>query len=256
MTKEKEVEAIISPESGVFVTKDMLITIPPFTIWINDDGSIANAPVTLHTELDLCTCWLSIALFHLAESEKAHALLMEGKRTEDAEKIAVALREDFMAGMQTIMASVLSIDAYYASIKQHVVVPEKTRLAWRDNRTARYRQITEVFCMAFKISGEPAKNLRENLKQLFLYRDKAVHPVAGTNPPALHTELNKITDWRYSTFRNYNAKDVVKTVLSIVDQASNKGNAKNIELNNYCKIVIARIEPILNQWKNLYEIPS
>ena len=54
------------------------------------------------------------------------------------------------------MASGIAIDAYYASIKDHIDLPEELVKAWRENGTARYKQIAEVFKRAFPLSQETA----------------------------------------------------------------------------------------------------
>jgi hypothetical protein len=252
MAKDKDDQSA-TPDPGIFITQGMQVTIPSFSIRIKDDGSIEVDPVTLHTGLDLCPYWIEIALMHLEESEKAREALLTGKLSQNSEAIAKALRDDFTAGMQTIMASAIAIDAYYSNIKERSSIPDKLVQTWKKNGTARYKQVAEVFRRAFLIPEKPANQLRDILKEIFSFRDKAVHPPSGTTAAVLHPELNKVSDWRYATFRNYNARAIVKMTLSIVDQTSRKPNTeKHKKLELYCQAVVAYIDPLVKRWEQKY----
>ena len=166
---------------------------------------------------------------------------------------AIALQKEFISGMQAIMASGVAIDAYYASVKDHIELPEDMMKAWRKNRTARYKQFAEVFKRAFSLRQETFENLREFLKQSMEFRNKAVHPEYGTTVPLLHVELNKVSDWRYAVFRFYNAKAIVGFTLSVIYQTASKLLAdKNDRLRTYCEELIANIDPILKVWTDKY----
>lgn len=251
MTDEKK---SIEADQGLFITKGMQVAIPSFSIRLKDDGSIDADPVILHTGIDLCPYWMEIALIHLEDSEQAHTRLMEGKKSQDEEAIASALSDDFTAGMQTIMACAIALDAYYASVKERAKLPPELIQGWRKNkkRTARYKQVAELFRRAFKIKKEPANNLREILKQIFSFRDKAVHPASGTTAPILHPELNKVSDWRYATFRYFNASSIAKATLSILEQTSGKAEKANEQIESYCQTLARSIETIIERWEGRY----
>lgn len=250
---KKEPNSGAVPDPGVFVTVDMKITIPSFSIRFNNDGQVIDIdPDTLYTGLDLCPYWLEIALIRLSESDKAHKSLMDAKLSDDSNAIASSLRDEFLSGMQTIMACAVAIDAYYASIVEKIKIPESTLTAWRKNSTARYKQISEVLRIAFKIPKKSNNQLRELLKEVFRLRDRSVHPESGTAAPALHPELNKVSDWRYSAFRNHNAMASTRLALSIVDTTSFMGNVENQAVDAYSKETAKRIKPIIDEWKKRY----
>lgn len=243
----------IEPDPGIFVTKGMKVSIPSFSISIGNDGGVISDPVTLHTGLDMTPYWLEIAYQHLIITEAAHTELMEAKNAKDDEKIAQALQKEFVSGMQAIMSSGIAIDAYYASVKDHIELPEDLIKAWRENGTARYKQIAEVLKRAFPLSQESAGKLRDILKQNLKLRDKAVHPEHGTTAPLLHVELNKVSDWRYAVFRFYNAKAIVGLSLSIIYQIANTPlSDKHEGLKKYCEELIVNIDPILKVWIDKY----
>jgi hypothetical protein len=81
----------------------------------------------------------------------------------------------------------------------------------------------------------------------------AVHPTYGTTSPQLHVELNKFTDWRYTTFRFANAKTIVGLTLSIFYQtASNPRKKKYPRLRTYCSELVVALAPILRVWTERY----
>jgi hypothetical protein len=252
MKDEKESTDAPTPDPGIFITQGMQISVPSFEIRIKDDGSIDVEPITLHTGLDLCPYWLEIGIIHLDKSVASHTALMEAKENSDDQAIGAALQDEFQSGMQTIMASAVAIDAYYANIKDRIELPEDIIISWKKNGTARYKQITEVFRRAFKIPKKQSENLRATLKEIFRFRDMAVHPSSGTTAPALHPELNKVSDWRFAFFRNYNAKLALKLAISVIDQTSRQGNSEIETVNSYCSELQSRLVPICEQWEGSY----
>jgi hypothetical protein len=243
----------ITPDPGIFLTKGMKVSIPSFSISIGENGQLSSDGITLHTGLDMCPFWLDIAYEHLLETESAHKSLMSAKDEKDDEKIALSLQKEFVSGMQAIMSSGIAIDSYYASVKEHTDVPESLVKIWRDRGTARYKQIAEVFRRAFSLTQDSARKLRDVLKQTLKFRDKAVHPDYGTTMPLLHVELNKITDWRYATFRFYNAKAIVGLSLSVIYQTTSRSfDNKHEELKKYCDDLNAKLEPMLKRWVDKY----
>jgi len=252
--KDEREEAVEQkPDPGVFITKGMQVSIPDFSLRIGPDGNIEAGPVNLHTGLDLYPYWLEIAYGHLLSTEKASNDLLSAKDEQNDERIAEALQAEFTAGMQTIMVSAVAIDAYYASVKDCIKIPNEITRTWREKGTARYKQIAEVLRRAFPMPDQSAKQLREILKEIMGFRDKAVHPSSRTTAPALHPELNKVTDWRYATFRYHNAKAITRLTLSIIAQtAALSHKVKFQALKTYCDTLSSRIEPFLKRWEARY----
>ena len=246
-------QAMKAPDPGVFLTKGMQARIRNFSIRISPDGKLKGDPVILETGLDVCPYWLEIAYGHLLRTEKANDKLLIAKKAQDNKKIGDALDAELIAGMQTIMASACSMDAYYASIKQRIQIPDDLTRTWRENRTARFRQIDQVLQRAFPMSNKAKKTMRTILKETMSFRDKAVHPSSETVLPDLHPELNKVTDWRYVAFRYYNAKASAGTILSIIAQTAGRPpKDKSEKLAIYCATLETRVRPLVKRWERRY----
>jgi hypothetical protein len=236
------------PDPGVFVTKGMQVSIPNFSIRFNPDGSIDASPLIIHTSVDMCPYWLEIAYEHLLKTEAANDDLMAAKKEESAEKIAESLKIESTCGMQTIMSSAVAMEAYYANVKDTL----RLTATGRRNKQ-RYLQITEVLERAFHLPGESASQLSGILKKIFTFRNKTVHPHAGTTAPSLHCELNKVTDWRFATFRFHNAKAIAGQSRSIIVQTARRAQANKYEgLETYCDGLLTQLGPILTQWETRY----
>ena len=207
MGKSTEAKVSLQGEvvDGPFITKGMRISIPELTISIGKDGEPSMGPIVIHTGLDMCPYWLSIAYDHLLVAQEARDRLLEAKEKGDNDVMGSALQEEFIHGMQATMASGIAVDAFYTDVKKFVDVPQDLLASWRKNRTARHSQISEVLRQAFHLDQRSSAFVVTTLQHNFRLRNDAVHPREGTSEPEMHIELNQKTDWRYARFCFYNA---------------------------------------------------
>jgi hypothetical protein len=238
------------PDPGIFLTKGGQLSIPSFTLSLDQDGKITGDPITLHLGIDVCPVWLRIAIEHLGQTRSAANKLQEARQHDDAQSIAAALELEYRHGMQAIVASGIALDSYYASIRSFAKISGETVNSWRDNRTSRYKQIAETLRVAFKLDPKTTKLLRKVLKQNLKLRDMAVHPKQGTYPPALHVELNKVVAWHYATFRHHNAKAIVATSIQLVfETARQSERASSSRLSKYCDTLALSKPIIYSSWQ-------
>lgn len=252
------VSAEPTPDSGVFLVKGDRVTILPFSIFTDENGETKTTPIGLNLEIDMTRYWLSIAFQHLVKTEQHHHRLMTAKLEKNDDKIAKQLVRELSSGMQSIMASSIAIDAYYASIKDIIELPNELTATWRTKGTARHAQIAETIKRGFQLKPAGTKNLKNMLEQIFSFRDKAVHPKSGTAQPLLHRELNKFTDWRYATYRFSNAKAILAATLSILLQTAGSPSQKTSnQIKEYSINLSATLKPIFKKWEHRFgDIPT
>ena len=241
--------------SGPFVVKGMRLRIKDFPISMGDDGQLTLGPLTLYTSLDMSSYWLKIAYNHLLAAEQAHEALLNAKQRDHSEDIGGALEQEFFSGMQAMMACGIAIDAFYASVKEYAAIPPETTRAWHDNGTARYKQVSEVFRLAFRLDNVNAQELRKVIKRIYYFRDRAVHPSSKASALALHPQLNKMTNWWYAAFCFQNAKMAVSFALQIVCRLAGSPREEDyisLDLMNYCKTSFTRVVPLLDMWGKQY----
>lgn len=241
------------PTHGIFISKGMRVGVPVGGLTISTGGSgESNAQLVLHVVLDVTPHWLGIALSHLQVAEQEHPKLAPAWQQQANEEIARVLEAEFIASMQAMMAAAIAIDAFYAAVKERVPIPETTLQAWRNKGATRHKQVYEVLRRGFKIGKEALPKVREALKEIYRFRDLAVHPDPKLAQPLIHPALGIRTEWRFVYFRFDNAKPLVNTSLSLIVQLLDIPNDKNKDLKRYVEEMRPLMQPLVQQWESKY----
>ena len=151
----------------------------------------------------------------------------------NAEQKAATLEREFESSMQAIMSAAIAIDAFYAIIQTHVVLPPSLLEKWRTKRTSRYSQVTEVIRRAFHLKHNGTATLRQNLKEIYRFRDLAVHPSGKIEGAVWHPELNVGVEWRFAYFSANNAELVVNAATWILWDLAYYGNPTDSNVSEY-----------------------
>jgi len=223
---------------GVFISRGMTIRIPAGGLRIGPHGNT----LLFHVHFDVCPTWIKLALRHLEDARSTKSLRQVAWAGTDEDQKAAALEKEFEASMQCIMAAAISIDAFYAVIQTHVKLPHSMVNRWRANRTPRYSQITEVLRKAFGLKPKGVAALRRNLKEIYRFRDLAVHPSGKIQAPVLHPELNVGVEWRFAYYRGSNAEAVVNAATWIIWELAYNGKPAIPAVQKY----IAGLQPRLS----------
>jgi len=236
---------------GIHLTRSMRLRLSGLTFTLKDDGTIESSDVEVDLSIDMYVYWLEIAFERLAAAEAAHAHLLD-TWTKDDEASAAALERDCRESMQCIVASAIAIDAFYAMVGDHVKILERTREAWRRNRTPRPKQVAEVLRRAFEIGPKSFAQIRHHIVEVFAWRDKAVHPAAGYDQPVRYDELHVATEWRLVAFRAENAKNALAVALSLIAQLLERPRPKHASLTEHCAGSVQFVAPLVEQWEAKY----
>jgi len=113
-----------------------------------------------------------------------------------------------------------------------------------DKRAARFAQVSEQLRQAFQLKPEAFAMLRNATKQIFKYRDEAVHPTGNSTQPELHPDLNVGVERRLVVFRYENAFAIVQAAIGMISELAANGRAKNAALEQYTKSLKLRLDPI------------
>ena len=229
---------------GIYITRGMTVSIPSISISISDDGQLASAPITLQVRFDVCPTCIQIAKRDLDDALAALAVRQNVWAGTDEEAKAQALETEFEASMQAIMAAAIAWDAAYAVLRECVAIPAEMAEKWRKGRTARYTQVSETVRRAFALKPKNAAVLRSTLKELYRYRDLAVHPSGKIEAPLLHPELDLGMEWRFVYFRAKNAETAVMVAASILWELANNGKSKESKVIEYQQSLASRLKEI------------
>jgi hypothetical protein len=220
--------------SGVFISRGMTVAIPPggLTLGVGSEGQV-EGNLIIHVRFDVCPTWVELALRHLEDAKSKQEQRIVVWTGEDEDQKAAMLEREFEASMQAIMAAAIAVDAFFAMIQPHVNLPPSVVNRWRERRTARYSQVTEVLHRGFGLRREGVAVLRKNLKEIYRLRDLAVHPSGKIEAPVLHPELGVGVEWRFAYFRAQTAESIVNAATWILWDLSNGGNPKEPDIQRY-----------------------
>jgi hypothetical protein len=150
------------------------------------------------------------------------------------------------------MAAAIALDAFYAAVKEHIDIPEETRKAWREKGTARYKQVVETLRRAFLFGMASLRNVVKATKDVYRFRDMAVHPDQKLAQTPLHPVLGVGTEWRFVAFRLENARPLVAVVLSMIWQMLERPREGNDRLARYCSQLVPHLKPLVERWEAKY----
>ncbi|MGO9570152.1 MAG: hypothetical protein ACLP5H_21695 [Desulfomonilaceae bacterium] len=237
---------------GILVPRGMGLSIPAgaLTISMGPDGLKAEL-LTVHVRLSMWLYWLEIAMFHLDEAQTQNAALLQAR--DDGGDVGGPLEAEFRAAMQAVVAAAIAIDSLYALVKDKIKVPADLTECWRQKRRARYVQVTEIFRLAFCLKKQGTANVRGVMKEIYRFRDLAVHPQGTSTAPVLHPDLGSATEWRFVTFRFENARQVVRAAIAYVKILPSRPMDRATEpMQQLAKDLLSLGEPLFSAWDKRY----
>lgn len=243
--------------AGVFIKKGMSISIPPggLSVTMNDDGSFTSS-LKLHVHFDVCPTWLTIALSHLDDAKARKEERLTAWSADDDDMKSDALEREFMASMQAITAAAVSIDAFYAVLKSKLEPEKNNQERSEKRRTARYAQVGEVIRRSFSLKPKVVAKLTENLKQIFEWRDRAVHPIGSAAEATYHPELQVGVEWRFAVYRYNNAHAVVERTLQMLNELMKNGKPANNSVLDYSKGLLVETKWLMELLVNAHGTPQ
>ena len=232
----------------VFITEGMSLRVPAGGLVISLDGS-ETPPVKFEVALDTWRYWLNIATGHVDNAVRAHAELLAAHAANDDPAKGHALEAEFTSSMQGISTSAFSLEAFYASVVERIPTDEELAKRWAKNRTARTTRICETLIRAFKITHPGRKLLRENLEQVFKFRDYAVHPPARFREPIMHPDLGVGVEWRFISFNASGAIISSRVALSVIKQCLHAPRSEYEELDKWSQDSVAKVDEMAVEWE-------
>ena len=212
---------------------------------IGQDAEPASSP-TSHVHFDVCPTWLELAIRHLSDAQVAQGARIETCKDADEHSKTGALEWEFGASLQAIMACSIAVDALCAVVQTRVHLPQSLFDEWRDKRTPRHLQISEVLGRAFSLEPKNVSTLGQAVAEIFRFRDLAVDPSAKTDARILHPELGVGVEWRFAYFRCENALLIVKATLRLIAELAIAGKPKDADLQQYLDALRSSVEPLKN----------
>ncbi|MHB1657366.1 MAG: hypothetical protein ACYCSZ_13485 [Burkholderiales bacterium] len=241
------------PLGGIHISRGVRLRIPVGGLVIHTGSAHGQSIEVKAVELQLDTCvhWLEIAMEHLANAGLAHEALCVGP-TNCTEPGNILDRE-FKASIQAIFAAATFFEALYAATIERF--PPKKPLAPRDpkKRSTRYAIVTEQLRRSFGLKNQGTANLRSVLREVYHFRDQAVHPSAVFSEPVLHPELNVGVEKRFVMFSASNAQQLVRAALAFSQiLPSNHLTRQSKDIQDLGAYLLAVCFPLYALWERRY----
>jgi hypothetical protein len=229
--------------SSAFVPRATPVVSPADSLVISiGENRKPTSSLPLHAHFDVCPIWLELAVRHLSDAQVAQVARVAAWNGADETSKAGALEWEFEASIQAIVASAIAVDAFCAAVQTRVHLPQSLIDEWRDNHTPRYIQISEVLRRAFSLEPKNVTSLRQNLGEIFRFRDLAIDPSGKSDTPILHPELRVGVEWRFAYFRCENAVRIVKATLRLIWDLVASDKPKDADVQKYIDALRPRVE--------------
>ena len=227
--------------AGVRISQGMTVSISDLQVRIGPNGELEAGPIKLNVRFDVTPTWLQIAGANLAAAEEARENRKIAWAGEDEDAKSGALEAEFHASMQAIVAAAVCWEALYGILVGYVALPAELTQKWRANRISRHTQVAEVVRRAFKLKPNGVKTLRQNLKEIYRYRDLAIHPSGIVQEALHHPELQVGTEWRFVYFRASNAALSVACSAAMIWDLANNGEPSSEAIAKYQQTLRVRL---------------
>lgn len=224
MTENDGAPAEVDRESrGVrAIASDLRVSGLSFSLTPDGDPDRNGGHATVELRTDMWPYWLREAIDAAIAAAKAAdeipALYQRFEAGEATEEELDALAErELIATMRAIGACAFSLDAFYAAVKARAG-SHPHEATWKENRTARPKQVTETIFYHLKITNEATKTeIRRRVSEIYDLRDKAVHPASDFKPAIHRPDLNVGLDHVFTIFRRENAINGTGLTVNTLD---------------------------------------
>jgi hypothetical protein len=173
-------------------------------------------PPTVHLRMDTWPYWLAEGVgAAIAAAEVAPITpALVAADSEGASRLMVA---ELRASMRALTSSAFAIDAFYASVKARSPVPPEQSV-WHQKGTTRHKQVAATLRHHLQVKDNQAsKELSKRVKEIFRFRDWAVHPGSQFREAIYRQDVDAGVDWHFVAFRASTAVVGVAKTVQLLD---------------------------------------
>jgi hypothetical protein len=229
--------------SSAFVSRAMPVASPAGAVVISMADNLRPASsLPRHGHFDICPVWLELAVRHLSDAQVARRARVAAWKETDESAQSGALEWEFEASLQATMAAAVAIDAFCVVVENRVRPPQALVDHWREMSVPRSVQMADILRIAFSLTAREAINLRQNLGEIFRFRDLAIDPSTRSDAPILHPELRVGVEWRFAFFQSENALSIVTAAIRLVRGLAASGRPKDASLQAYVDVLCPALE--------------
>jgi len=192
----------------------MGLQLPPgaIVVSIGPDGAPQMDINQVLVRIDLWPTWLEIGCVHAEAARIANERLRPD--LADADKYEI-LTEELQAGLVAVTAFAFAFDGFYDTVKAEMG-PHPDQRAWKKKRAARDTQVTETLRYRLKLGPKFSEQLRTLIKELFAFRDRAVHPTSTFVDPNYRPQIDSGVHPHLITFSGPHAVQTRALALEVL----------------------------------------
>lgn len=239
--------------SGIHISRGVTPRIPigGLSIRMGANG-IPSGSARLELQLDTCIHWLEIAMENLLQAKSAHETLLNSK-VDGAIDFGPLLDREFKASVQASVAAATFFEALYAATVERMPTTPSPPGANRPQRQARYAKVTEQLRQSFGLKNRGTSNLRAVLKEVYRFRDEAVHPSTKFSEPVLHPDLQIGVERRFVMFSFSNARQLVRAALALSKTLASRDLASRPKpIQDFASYLLTVCQPLYPQWERTH----
>jgi hypothetical protein len=141
----------------------------------------------------------------------------------------------------------------YAATLDRVSTKPKPHISGKRQRLARYKRVTEQLRMSFGLRKHGTANLQSVLREVYRFRDEAVHPSANFSEAVLHPQLHVGVEHRFVMFGYDNALQLVRAALAFSQILPSRDMKRRPKaMREFAAYLLEVCTPLYAAWEEAY----
>lgn len=181
--------------------------------------------------------WLSVAGFNYARAHEARDELQDAVRTQDIDSIRPPLREELAHTMTVVVALAAAFDNFYHMVSPKIPLPANVIQSWKRNKRRKPHSsyVMEVLKHGFQLRQPHIQLIGPTLRELYTWRNWAIHPSADMQAVRHHPLLDAQVEWRFVAFSLENATALMDFSFQVLPFLLAKPKPQLKDLRTWCE---------------------
>jgi hypothetical protein len=238
---------------GIHISRGVTMRIPVGGLVIRTNGDAPGMEITrVELQLDTCVHWLEIARENLTAARSAHQALLEAKANGGAD-LGELLDREFKASVQASVAAATFFEALHAAALERAPTRPTPPDPNRRQRQSRYVHVSEQLRRCFGLQKQGTANLRSVLREIYRFRDEAVHPSTAFGEPVLHPQLQVGVERRFVMFSFASARELVRAALAFSKILASRDLTRRPKaVQEFAAYLLTVCTPLYIEWEQSY----
>lgn len=221
---------------GIYFPEAGELRIPAGGMRLTADGRLEIDQVEV--VLDTWPYWLDVAIAHAIEAVSERRRLSDHVHDDDQKR--AWLSAECKASMVAVAGAAIALDSFYGSLRKRRDMSELDA-RWKRSHAARATRVAETLVRSFRLENVAAKAIKAQVRELFRFRDWAVHPPADFKPAVPHDGIGSAVHWWFVAFGAPNARQAVINATTIIDHCVRRPRVKQPDFEKWAGAATVRV---------------